>query len=236
MPSLASSEASRLAIVRAGERALLVAEDFRLEQRVGQRRAVDRLELRDAAPAQLVDHPRDDFLARSGRPENQHRDVRLGRGADPLEDDQHLLVAADHLAEALDRRRLVLGADRGAALEEMIEQVGDARRWRAARPCTAAERCRASTARRRSRRARARSSRRRASAARTSASATRRRTPRRAWRSGSAAGPRAAETAPATGTAGRDRRARPSWPSRPTLRAARAEGQIVHRGGWVIGR
>ena len=33
-----------LPIVRAGERALLVAEDLRLEQRVGQRRAVDRLE------------------------------------------------------------------------------------------------------------------------------------------------------------------------------------------------
>ena len=38
-------EASGLAIVRAGERALLVAEDFRFEQRVGQRGAVDRLEL-----------------------------------------------------------------------------------------------------------------------------------------------------------------------------------------------
>ena len=38
-------EAARLAIVRAGERAFFVAEDFRLEQRVGQRRAVDRLEL-----------------------------------------------------------------------------------------------------------------------------------------------------------------------------------------------
>ena len=75
--------------------------------------------------AQLVDHPRDDFLARSGRPEDQHRDVGLGRGADPLEDDQHLLVAADHLAEALDRRRLVLGADGGAAFEEVIEQLGD---------------------------------------------------------------------------------------------------------------
>ena len=37
---------------------------------------------------------------------------------------EHLLVAADHLAEALDRRRLVFGADRGAALEEVIEQLG----------------------------------------------------------------------------------------------------------------
>ena len=38
-------EAAGLAIVRAGERAFFVAEDFRFEQRVGQRRAVDRLEL-----------------------------------------------------------------------------------------------------------------------------------------------------------------------------------------------
>ena len=115
--------APRLAIVRAGERALLVAEDFRLEQRVGQRRAVDGLEVLAAAPAQLVNHPRDDFLARAGGAEDQHRDVRLGGGADPLEDDEHLLVAADHFAEALHRRRLVLGADGGAPFEEVVEQA-----------------------------------------------------------------------------------------------------------------
>ena len=38
-------EAAGLAVVRAGEGALLVAEDLGFEQRVGQRRAVDRLEL-----------------------------------------------------------------------------------------------------------------------------------------------------------------------------------------------
>ena len=118
-------EAARLAVVGAGERALFVAEDFRLEQRVRQRGAVDRLELVGAAAAQLVDHPRHDFLARAGRPEDQHRDVRLRRGPDPLEDDQHLLVAADHLAEALNRRRAILVADGGAALEELVEQVAD---------------------------------------------------------------------------------------------------------------
>src|SRR6185295_17045318 len=67
----------------------------------------------------------DDFLARAGRSEDQHRDVRLRRGADPLEDEQHLLVAADHFAEALDRRRLIFAADRGAALEELVEQIDD---------------------------------------------------------------------------------------------------------------
>ena len=38
-------DASRLAIVRTGERALFVAEDFRFEQRVWQRGAVDGLEV-----------------------------------------------------------------------------------------------------------------------------------------------------------------------------------------------
>src|SRR5688572_32058914 len=39
-------EAPRLAVVRAGERSLFVTEQLRLEQRVGQRRAVDRLQPR----------------------------------------------------------------------------------------------------------------------------------------------------------------------------------------------
>ena len=125
VPFVGQLEAARLAVVRAGERAFLVAEDFRLEQRVGQRGAVDGLEVRDAARAELVDHARDDFLARSGRSEDQHRDVRLGRGPDPLEDDQHLLVAADHFAEALHRRRLILGRDGRAALEERVEQLAE---------------------------------------------------------------------------------------------------------------
>ena len=64
-------EAAGLAIVRAGERPFLVAEDFRLEQRVGQRRAVHRLEAVRAAAAQLVDHPRHELLARSGRAEDR---------------------------------------------------------------------------------------------------------------------------------------------------------------------
>ena len=109
----------------AGEGAFFVTEDLRLEQGVRQRRAVDGLELRRAPPAQLVNHPRDDFLARSGRAEDQHRDVRLGGGADPLEDDQHLLVAADHLAEALDRLRLVFGGHGGAPFEEQIELLDE---------------------------------------------------------------------------------------------------------------
>ena len=113
---------ARLAVVRAGERALLVAEHLRLEERVGQRGAVDGLEFRARAAAQLVDHARRDFLARSGRPEDEHGDLGLGGGANPLEDDQHLLVAAHHVAEALDRRRRLLDAGAHGALEQGIDQ------------------------------------------------------------------------------------------------------------------
>ena len=118
-------ESAGLAVVGAGERALLVAEDLRLEQRVGQRGAVDRLEAFLSASGQLVNHLRDELFARAGRAENQHRDIRLGRGANPLEDGDHFLVAANHLAEALDRWRGLFDADGGAPFEEIVEQPGD---------------------------------------------------------------------------------------------------------------
>ena len=89
------------------------------------------------ATTQLVNHPRDDFLAGAGGPENQDGDVRLGGGADPLEDDEHLLVAADHFAEALNRRRLVLEADVRAPLEERIEETVERRRSPGGWPKTA---------------------------------------------------------------------------------------------------
>ena len=42
-----------------------------------------------------------------------------------ISDDEHLLVAADHLAEALDRRGSILVADRRAAFQELIEKIAD---------------------------------------------------------------------------------------------------------------
>ncbi len=132
MPSLRHLEAARLAIVGAGERALFVAEDFRFEERVGQRGAVECLELPLTPARQVVDHPRDELFARSGGPEDQHRDVGLGGGPNPLEDDEHFLVAADHLAEAAHAGRLVFVRDRGAALEERGDERRDVARRRLA--------------------------------------------------------------------------------------------------------
>ena len=50
-------------VVGAGERALLVAEQLALEQRLGDRRAVDRDERERRARAELVDRLRDQLLA-----------------------------------------------------------------------------------------------------------------------------------------------------------------------------
>ena len=118
-------EAAGLAIVRAGERALFVAEDFRLEQAVGQRRAVDRLEvLGPRRDSSWIMRATTSLPAPVG-PRISTEMSGLRRGADPLEDGQHLLVAADHLAEALHRRRRFLDAEVGAAFEEDLEQLGD---------------------------------------------------------------------------------------------------------------
>ena len=70
-----------------------------------------------------MDHPRHDLLAGAGRSEHEDRDVRLGGRPDLLEDDQHLFVLADHLAEALHGRRPVLAADGNRLRQELVEQA-----------------------------------------------------------------------------------------------------------------
>src|SRR5439155_22887477 len=65
-------EAALLPPRRAGERALLVAEQLRLEQRLGQRRTVLRDE-RPAAPRRArVDRARDELLARAALALDEH--------------------------------------------------------------------------------------------------------------------------------------------------------------------
>ena len=57
---------------RAGEGALLVAEELALDERRRERRAVDRDERPAAARARLVDRARDELLAGAGLAEEQH--------------------------------------------------------------------------------------------------------------------------------------------------------------------
>ncbi len=122
MPRLRQLDAPRLGADRAGEGALLVAEHLRLEQRVRQRGAVERLHVAPAPWPELVDHARRDFLARPGRPEDQHGDLGLGGGPDRFEDDQHLLVAPHQVAEVLRRRRGLFDAGAHRPLQQGVDE------------------------------------------------------------------------------------------------------------------
>ena len=81
--------------VGAGERALLVAEQFALEQRLGDRGAVDRQERLVGAVGVLVDRAGDQFLAGAALAEDQHGHVLGGDAADGLVDLLHGRRAAD---------------------------------------------------------------------------------------------------------------------------------------------
>ena len=72
-------EQARLVAVGAGERAAHVAEQLRLEERVGQAGAVDRDELRARAGALLVDQAGEDLLADAALAGDEDLRVRPGR-------------------------------------------------------------------------------------------------------------------------------------------------------------
>ena len=85
----------------AGERATLMAEQFTLEQVLGNRRGVDRDERTVAAGvaarAVLVKCTRDEFLARTRLAGDQHRDIALAESADRAKDVLHRRRLAQHL-------------------------------------------------------------------------------------------------------------------------------------------
>ena len=84
----------------AGEGALLVAEDFALEQRFGNRRAVDRHVRLWRALAQLMDRLRHQFLAGARLARDQHRRRRRRRLLDRAVDLADHRRVADHAPEA----------------------------------------------------------------------------------------------------------------------------------------
>ena len=65
-------EAAALEPVGSREGATLVPEELRLDERLGQRRAVDGDEGTLGTPARIVDGARDQFLARAALPGEQH--------------------------------------------------------------------------------------------------------------------------------------------------------------------
>ncbi len=85
---------------RPRERALLVAEQLRLDERLGDRAAVHRHERPLRARAVVVDRPREPLLARPALALDEHR--RLGRrdAGDRLEDADEARVLADDVVEA----------------------------------------------------------------------------------------------------------------------------------------
>jgi hypothetical protein len=105
-------EDARAAIVRAGERTLLVTEDLALEQRLWNRRAVDGDERERRTRAQLMNRLRDQFLAGARLPGDEHGRLRGRR-------------LFDHAIDAPDQRTVPDDPPEAADFPELPPQVTD---------------------------------------------------------------------------------------------------------------
>ena len=99
----------------AGRRPILDAEQLRLEQRLDDRRAVDRDERTLAAATEIVNLTGDQLLARAGFPLDEHCEVRRGHALDPLAHATNRRTRPDErrrpvAAHASEQRRTPLGA------------------------------------------------------------------------------------------------------------------------------
>src|SRR5262249_12759087 len=92
---------------RAGERAALVAEQLRLEQRLGQRGVVDDHEGPRGPRAGAVNRARDQLLAGPGLALDQDGRVERRHARDELVDLDHLVRLADQALEAVARAELL---------------------------------------------------------------------------------------------------------------------------------
>ena len=122
MPPCAASKRPSRAVRRAGERALLVAEQLGLEDRLGDRGAVDRDERALRARAVVVERAREQLLAGAALAEQQHG--RLARRG--LHHDVHRAAPRERRAD--DRAAALLGELRleAAVLDEqrlLLERV-----------------------------------------------------------------------------------------------------------------
>ena len=101
VPRVGLLEPALLVAVGVGEAAAHVAEQLRLEERIGNARAVDRDERRAAAPAALMNQPRDNFFADAAFAGDENLGVRPRRAFD------FFLDAADCFARSDKARELV---------------------------------------------------------------------------------------------------------------------------------
>ncbi len=106
-PAVGELEPPELLLDRTGERALLVAEQLALEQRLGQRGAVDLDERAVRAPAQAVDRARDQLLARAGLARDEHGRVGRRNALDQLQNRNERTAAADDFLEIVNRLDLL---------------------------------------------------------------------------------------------------------------------------------
>ena len=100
MPAIGQLEAARPPVHGASERALFVAEDLALEQRLGDGRTVEPDEWRLDARAQLMDRLGDQLLAGAGFSKDEDRCRRRRRLLDDTVDGAHRRAVADDAAEA----------------------------------------------------------------------------------------------------------------------------------------
>ena len=101
VPPFGQLEPPLLARLGAGERALLVAEQLRLDQAVGQRRAAHLDERLLRAQRAVVDRVRDQLLAGARLAADQRGRVGAGDLGDLLEDLPHRTAAADQVREVV---------------------------------------------------------------------------------------------------------------------------------------
>ncbi len=99
VPPWASSKLALPPRHGAGERAFLVAEQLRLEQRLGERRARHGDEGRGLARALGMDGAREQFLAGAALAEDQDRGLAARGAPGQIEHPVHRRVLADHVAE-----------------------------------------------------------------------------------------------------------------------------------------
>ncbi len=108
VPPCASSKRPFAGGHRAGEGALLVAEELALDHALRQRRAIDLDDGLCGAPAGVVDGVRHQLLARAALPAQEHRRVARGDLGDEVVDLLHRLGVADDVRRPEPVLQLVL--------------------------------------------------------------------------------------------------------------------------------